>query len=262
MINTGYLYTKDKKRIFVNTCLGCNGQCVYCYLPKMGYDNKNVSLDVKKAEDLISQIEALGITKDTLITLGCFSECWDDNNKPETRKLLEYFLKRGNQIQLSTKKEIKPEEIEQYKELVKYKGQFVIFISSATISRWREIETNTASPDRRFRIFDLPKDWKIPTVLYMKPVLKNITMKDIELYEDIMRIHDIKDVVVGSIFGEERSLESVHFSDANNLFYNEISDELEIKRRLMKLGNVRIFSRSSKVMEYYKKRELEIEEKL
>ena len=63
-------------------------------------------------------------------------------------------------------------------------------------------------------------------------------------------------------FGEERSLESVHFSDANNLFYNEISDELEIKRRLMKLGNVRIFSRSSKVMEYYIKRELEIEEKL
>ncbi|MCI8546259.1 MAG: hypothetical protein HFJ44_03410 [Clostridia bacterium] len=46
------------------------------------------------------------------------------------------------------------------------------------------------------------------------------------------------------------------------MFYNEISDELEIKRRLMKLGNVRIFSRSSKVMEYYKKRELEIEEKL
>ena len=34
----------------------------------MGYDNKNVSLDVKKAEDLISQIEALGITNDTLIT--------------------------------------------------------------------------------------------------------------------------------------------------------------------------------------------------
>ncbi len=55
-------------------------------------------------------------------------------------------------------------------------------------------------------------------------------------------------------FGEERSLESVHFSDANNLFYNEISDELEIKRRLMKLGNVRIFSRSSKVMEYYIKK--------
>ena len=80
-------------------------------------------------------------------------------------------------------------------------------------------------------------------------------MKDIELYEDIMRIHDIKDVVVGSIFGEERSLESVHFSDANNLFYNEISDELEIKRRLMKLGNVRIlllfFLTSSIIIPYF-----------
>lgn len=259
MINTGYLYSKDKKRIFVNTCLGCNGQCVYCYLPKMGYDNKNVSLYVKKAEDLISQIEALGITNDTLITLGCFSECWDDNNKPETRKLLEYFLRRGNQIQLSTKKEIKPEEIEQYKELVKYKGQFVIFISSATISRWQDFERNTDAPIERFRIFDIPSDWNIPTVLYMKPVLKNITKQDIDLYEDIIKKHNVRNVVVGSVFGENKTSETVHFSDEQKLFYNEISDELEIKQRLMQLGNVRVFDRSSKVMQYYKKREIERE---
>ena len=43
MIDTGYLYSKDDKRIFVNTCLGCTGKCSYCYLGKIGYDNsKNI----------------------------------------------------------------------------------------------------------------------------------------------------------------------------------------------------------------------------
>lgn len=257
MINTGYLYSKDKKRIFVNTCLGCNGQCKYCYLPQMGYDNKSDNLFVKKAEELIEEIEKIGITKDTLITLGCFSECWDEKNKPETIKLIKYFLSRGNQIQLSTKREIKLEEIEQFKELIQYLGQLVVFVSSATISRWREIEPNTDLPDNRFRVFDVPKDWNIPIVLYMKPILKNITIQDIDLYEDVIRKYGIKNVVVGSIFGEKESRETVHFSDENKLFYNEISDELEIKRRLMQLGNTRVFSRSSEVMGYYRKKELE-----
>lgn len=257
MINTGYLYSKDKKRIFVNTCLGCNGQCKYCYLPQMGYDNKSDNLFVKRAEGLIKEIEKIGITKDTLITLGCFSECWDEKNKLETIKLIKYFLSRGNQIQLSTKREIKLEEMEQFKDLIQFSGQLVVFVSSATISKCKEIEPNTALPDDRFRTFDIPKDWNIPIVLYMKPVLKDITIQDIDLYEDVIRKHGIKNVVVGSIFGEKESRETVHFSDENKLFYNEISDELEIKRRLMQLGNVRVFSRSSEVMEYYRKKQIE-----
>ena len=100
MIDTGYLYSKDNKRIFINTCLGCTGKCSYCYLGKMGYDNKNIVGEVKKAEELIKKVEEVGISKDTLITLGCFSECWDNNNKIETIKLIRYFLQKENQIQL------------------------------------------------------------------------------------------------------------------------------------------------------------------
>ena len=252
MIDTGYLYSKDNKRIFVNTCLGCTGKCSYCYLGKMGYDNSSVVGEVKKAEELIEEIERAGISRDTLITLGCFSECWDDNNKPETIKLIKYFLEKGNQVQLSTKKEIKGEEVKEFGSLIEYLGQLVVFVSSATISKWDTIEKGTDSPSKRFNTFKISKELNIPTALYMKPVLKGITKQDIELYKDVIRKYGIKDVVVGSMFGEKETEETVHFSDKGTLWYNPISEEFEIKRRFMELGNLRVISRSSEVMQYYK----------
>lgn len=259
MIDTGYLYSKSNKRLFVNTCLGCTGKCSYCYLNKMGYDNSSVVGKVKKAEEIIGMIEGIGISKDTLISLGCFSECWDDNNKPETIKLIKYFLQKGNQIQLSTKKEITVDEVKDFNSLIQYLGQFVIYVSSATISKWDTLEMGTDAPEKRFNTFEISKKLNIPTVLYMKPVLKGITSQDTELYKEVIRKHGIKDVVVGSRFGENVTEETVPFSDKRNLFYNPVSDELEIKRRLMELGGVRVFSRSSKVMQFYKEKNKEIE---
>jgi len=105
-------------------------------LGKIGYDNSSIVGEVRRAEELIEEIEQVGISRDTLITLGCFSECWDDNNKPETIKLIKYFLQKGNQIQISTKKEINVEEVREFESLIQYFGQLVVYVSSATISKW------------------------------------------------------------------------------------------------------------------------------
>jgi DNA repair photolyase len=194
-----------------------------------------------------------------LITLGCFSECWDDNNKPETTKLIQYFLQRGNQIQLATKKEITIEEAKKFEDLIKYWGQLVIFVSSATISQWNKVENGTDSPNKRFNTFEITSQLDIPTVLYMKPVLKGITIKDMDLYRDVIKKYGIRDVVVGSIFSEEYSKEAVHFSDKSLLFYNPNLDESHIKNKLLQMENVRVFSRSSQVMQYYKEKSKDIE---
>ena len=130
MIDTGFLYAEDNHRIFINSCLGCTGGCKYCYLAKSGYDN-NSKLKVKKAEEILSELNKSGleVSEKTLITLGCFSECWDDENKSETIKLIKYFLQKGNQVQLSTKKEISTNEMADIQNFIKYYGQLVIFLS-------------------------------------------------------------------------------------------------------------------------------------
>ena len=57
MIDNGYLFAKDNKRIFINTSLGCAGQCAYCYLPKMGYSNSSDNYRTISAQTIIEFIE-------------------------------------------------------------------------------------------------------------------------------------------------------------------------------------------------------------
>lgn len=168
-------------------------------------------------------------------------------------------MKRGNQIQLSTKKEISTEEMNQFKNLIQYLGQLIINVSSATISQWSTLEKGTDKPDKRFNTFEISKQLDIPTVLYMKPILKGITIQDIDLYKKVISKYSVRDVIVGSMFGKQPSQETVHFSNEGVLFYNPVSDELQIKKELMQMENVRVFSRSSKVAQYYKQRGKDIE---
>ena len=251
MIDNGYLFAKDNKRIFINTSLGCAGQCAYCYLPKMGYSNGSDNYRTISAQTIIEFIEKnkLDINQKTLITLGCYSECWDEYNKNETISLIKYFLKKGNQIQLSTKKQIMKEELTEILPLINYFGQLVIFVSSATISKHDTIEKNTTPISNRFQNFSLFNSLDIPAVLYMKPVLKGITINDLELYKKYIEKYNIKDVVVGSIFTNYISKETVHFSNKNELFYTKNSDEDMIISELSKITNV--YKRSSEVMYKY-----------
>ena len=203
------------------------------------------------------QISGYPLDSKTLITLGCFSKCWDEHNKPQTIELIKHFLSQGNQVQLSTKKQISSSDVLQFKDLIQYKGQLVVFVSSATISKWQQVEKNTDSPDCRFKTFDISRHLDIPTVLYMKPILQGITKQDIDLYKNVIRQYHVKDVVVGSIFREHSTEETVPFSDKKQLFYNPVSDEIRIKNSLRNLCNV--FLRSSQVMDYYREKSLDLD---
>lgn len=251
MFDNGYIFANDNKRVFINNSLGCNGQCSYCYLPILGYTNESIkdSISAKKIIDLLEH-NNLDINNNTLISIGCFSECWDENNKSETIDIIKYFLKKGNQIQLSTKRKILKKELIEILPLIKYRGQLIVFISSSTISKHNIFEKNTTPIMERFKTFKISESTNIPVVLYIKPVLQNITINDIDLYKKYIEKYEIKDVVVGSIFLDKKSGETVHFSNKNELFYNKYQDEEVIISELSKITT--LYRRSSEVMNKYK----------
>lgn len=246
MIDNGYLFARDTKRLFINTSLGCNGKCKFCYLSKLGM-SKMETKTWKEILELLNQ-SYYKITKNTLITIGCFSECFDDINKKETIKIIKYFLEKGNQIQISTKKYISYDDMKEIIPFIKYYGQFVIFVSSSTITNYKIYELGTEILDLRFKTFDLLK-YNIPVILYMKPIIQDVTIKDLNLYRKIVINKGISNVVIGSLFTEEGK-EPVHFSNKNQLFYNECDDEKKIINELRFI--VKVYRRSTEVMYDFK----------
>lgn len=135
--------------------------------------------------------------------------------------------------------------------LIKYRGQLVIFVSMATITYHDKIENNATPIEERIKNFKNLSKLDIPIVLYIKPVLKGVTIKDLDLFKSFIINYKIKDVVIGTIFTLEPSKETIHFSDKNKLFYNEVDDEKILINELSKFTNV--FTRSTQVMQFYKK---------
>lgn len=253
MINTGYLFSTEKERLFINTSLGCTANCAYCYLPTLKYSKGKKLDNYVTAEKILKDLEnykelELG-RNGTLISFGCYSECWDERNKKETIKLIKYFLEKGNKIQLSTKKYIDYKELTDISKLIKFYGQLTIFISSATISYSDILENNTTPPEERFKSFLITKELNIPTILYIKPVLYNITIKDIDLYKEVIKKYNIKDVVVGSIIKTNGKGEVAPFVNDNSMHAEPIEQEKEIISSLKEVCNV--YTKSLQVVGKY-----------
>ena len=254
MINTGYLFSNDPSRLFVNTSLGCTANCSYCYLPTLKYSKGERLDNYIDAEEIIKEIE---LYKDfiegkngTLVSFGCYSECWDEKNKEQTIKLIKYFIEKGNQIQFSTKRYVDYRDLIEISSLLKYHGQLSIFISSATISEWQKIENRTTTPEERFKSFEITKKLNIPVILYMKPILYNITIKDIDKYIELIKKYDIKDVVVGSIIKTNGTVEVAPFVNDNSMYTEPIDQEKIIIELLSKICNV--YTKSIHVLEKFK----------
>lgn len=231
--------TGDKSRLFINSRIGCNSKCTYCYLKFLKLEDT----ECKSANEIISMLEKnenfIEGKNGTIISLGCYSECWDNTNKGETIDIIKYFLSKGNPVQMATKQKIEIHELSCIKEFILWKNQFSVFVSIPTMSYHHIFEKQTALIEDRITNFEIAEYLGIPIILYIKPVLENITIRDIEKYLELIKKYSIKDVVVGSLF--QINSECKDFAPVGNgkLYYsNKNMDEKKIIEKLKHYCNV------------------------
>ena len=200
-------------RLFVNTELGCASNCAYCYLPSVGLKiNSRQTGDRMSGTtlftSLVSDTRFRSGSAGTMVSIGCFSECWDSRNVTDTLEFMSQLLPLGNRVQLATKREIRAAQLSRIADLGKYSNQVTAFISCATISNWMTFEAKTAPPRNRFRSFEACRAAGVQAVLYIKPLLAGISIIDTEEFGAIMRRHAVPAVVGDRFDADSTGIES------------------------------------------------------
>ena len=231
----------NSSRLFLNTVLGCSSSCVYCYLPSLGFPLGKESLESSevKARDLFSALtvdtRVVWGPEGTIFSIGCFSECWDKRNLPQTVELIKFLLPSGNRLQLATKRAIKQSQISPILNAPGWRGQLIVYISSATISNWKEFEPGTSPPANRFYSFEVCNSLGIRAALYIKPVIRGISIKDRTAYAGVMSRYQIP-AVVGDYFDANTIGKPSPIS--NSLFIVEDGETYAMRNYLQNHGRV------------------------
>lgn len=228
-------------RIFLNTALGCTSQCQYCYLPDLDMGSGPIYISAEDALSMLHQLkDFVPGPQGTILSLGCYSECWDKVNKLETVKLLASLASQGNYLQMATKQSISREELMELDALAQYPGQLGIYLSVPTLSQAEKLEPGTALPESRLAPLRWQEELKnIYFVLYLKPVLAGITLEDAETYGQLMKTFHLP-VIVGPLLTK---------GNTGNVLVGEsclrevMCDESEIlKQQLSHYGSIYIHS--------------------
>lgn len=256
MISSKHLFG-EKSRLFINLDLGCSSECNYCYLPsekiQIGRNNSNNNNQIS-AQELHEQLckderFAPG-PEGTLLSIGCYSETWDPRNRKNTVQLIKMLLRHGNNIQLATKRKIDSSDIKTIKEDEHWNKQLSIYISSTTLSHWKEYEKRTIPPHVRFLSFKSCADLDIPAALYIKPVLPGITVLDVNLFGELMQNHKIP-CIVGDMFIENNNGMASPIS--KKLFIAKDDESIIIRSRLSTFGPV--FPTSEEALNYIRRKQ-------
>lgn len=239
----------NQNRIFLNTTLGCLCKCAYCYLESVGINKIIHSTHDQIVDELLSLDYFQPGPAGTILSIGCYSECWNNETKKETIKLLKKIASFGNYIQLATKKHITQEELVMIDSISTFPYQIGIFVSAPTISKSAEIELGTDSIEDRLSIFS---NWKLLhnsyLVLYIKPVLPGITYLDIEKYRELLKDNPVDCVVGGLLKPSNLSRLSVQVGTSHFIECNEEQDILITA--LSK--DARVYRNSTEIINHYR----------
>lgn len=235
----------NAERIFINMAAGCDARCKYCYLPLLGFTGSVNVISGFEAAKIVSQMNCFEPGPyGTVLSFGCYSECWNETNKNDTLAAIQTLAQYGNYIQFATKQVVSERELRKLNNAACFDRQIGINISIPTVSGWQSLEAGTARPEYRASAFQYQDRYKgIYFTLYIKPVLEKITIRDIRYYSEWMRQYHVPAVVGSRFFCRDREgswnmdISSAPIGDGA-LYVEEKNDEKIITDELSWSGEV------------------------
>jgi len=238
IMNSNFVFG-DNKRIFLNTILGCASSCSYCYLSTLNL-KLNSKVQISKLISILenNRSDFIQGKNGTILSVGCYCECWDDDNRSTTIELINHLLKYENPIQIATKQQITLSDFEQINiDKITYYNHLSVFISSSTITHHSVLEKGTTKPSLRFNSFKIKNKYNIPMYLYLKPIIDKITIQDINKYINLIKKYNIE-VIVGELFNKNGSLDAPIANGILKYDDNQSDDMQKMCHILKKYTNV------------------------
>lgn len=256
MSTENLLVSGNKERLFINTALGCEAGCHYCYLPSIGINEVVREIDkttlIKEVEKREEEGTFRSGPEGTIISFGCFTECWNKDTKKLTMEMLCYCLNKGNFVQVATKEFIEEDDIAYLEGYMQYDNQLTINISLPVYYDAVQIEPYALHVEKRVENFKYNLKYAIDFVLYIKPVLENITIKNIDIYQKLIEKYSLKVIVGKYLCVEKAELSKRQMIGSREMWQRESVQQKEVIEELKKITNV--YQSSIEVIEEYRKR--------
>lgn len=175
-------------RFFVSPIIGCNGNCVYCYidtkLPTTSVRTNLIEIDTILHE-ILSHPQYVPGKTGSIISIGAWGDIFPRNNK----KLIAFsvvwikkLLSLGNPVQIMSKFTIDKNIVDEICCGLAYDNQLLYSITITTFNKWRVLEPYTDSPEDRLKTMELFKNNSVKTNVMIKPFLPGITEKEVDLF--------------------------------------------------------------------------------
>jgi len=198
----------DDARVFVNPAFGCDSACSFCYLDSLGFTRLEPSTksgeDIKKS--LLANPQFIPGKTGTIISLSPDTESFAERIVPITLDYIRSLSKLQNPMQIATKRQLDKTLANQIIGSLAYPDQLTVFVSSSSITYHHVFEKQTAAPTKRFETFSACRSAGLPVCLFIKPVIPNITIIDVEKYVTVINEYSVPYCCIGEFYADSRML--------------------------------------------------------
>lgn len=245
------LYTDGRYLIDI-AASGCGSGCVYCYVSHNSEPQALFTRELIAASCLKIENDASYSNK-TLISLCPNTEPFKSTKSAAlTIDVINFFSKRLNPIQISTKEYLTREILESLSDSSTYKNQICINVSIPVITQINKFEPFAAGySERKENLLNIKKYDSLCSCLYIKPFTEE-TYLDLEKYIELVFQCKPDYVCVGPYFSVQSPEPCLTLYDHENarsiLAGDYFSKLVEFSDKLSKTANIPVFFSSTCVI--------------